>query len=272
MKGIAKQLATTRELRKAAFQFFFHLLLGYGHLTSSHTYKDFRVARRKTSGQGSQAYAKNALHVTYQLARLLRIPEGDKAGRQAQLCLFADEIANRLVAGSTIANKHALLDNCIHIPNLNLIQYLSDAFVICSVRDPRSNYVARLRESSGYQEPPESFSRNYLKSRKELERKINEAEPAESSLPLSNVIVVRFEDFVISRRYREKIAGTLGLDISRQAIFTKFRPWESIRNAVLHDEHDKPGDIDIIKNLLADYCHDPAFLPLQEAEDRMSNA
>lgn len=54
----------------------------------------------------------------------------------------------------------------------------------------------------------------------------------------------------------------LGLCHQSQKRFLHFKPWESMRNVVLHQEHPDQKGIRLIEEELREYCVEPAVRPL----------
>ena len=157
----------------------------------------------------------------------------------------------------------ALLDNVIHIPNLQAVEFLDNIKVFCTFRDPRSNYVALLREAGHFNDPVQMFvtkRRNKFKRCHQLVDDYSEKYPFPNKKSVSKVL---FETFILSPEYRAAIARELGLNTETQDKFKYLKPWESVRNVLLHQEHSPSSDIDYIERELAPYCVQVKLEPLK---------
>lgn len=153
-------------------------------------------------------------------------------------------------------DKIPLIDNCIHIHKIDLLNYFTNIKIICSNRDPRSIYVTRIEECPGFGHNADSFSRQQRKVRQIIDLRLKKLNPN----VLKNVYFVNFEDFVISKQYRENLALNLGLNLNNwEQAELYFKPNESIKNVNnftnLQDES-LIKDIQVIESELKDYCLD----------------
>lgn len=265
-RNLAQYVDDRERLVKAALAFFFQTLIGYDHMVGASSFKDFRAARLRIGSDQALTYARGCREVVKALSSLLyEIPEGEKS-KQQMLSHLADVIVDNLVAFDAPAGKYVLLDNCIHISNIEIAEYLTNATVLCVVRDPRSNYVALKRENKGFADSAEDFIRKQAKTRADLLERVVGARKRLSAGGTTRVELVHFEDFVLSRRTREDISGQLGVTHNPTAKHSRFRPWESIRNALLHEEHDDQDEIEMIRAALPEYCREPVTVPLSETK------
>src|SRR5690606_21265519 len=120
-------------------------------------------------------------------------------------------------------------------PHIECIEFLSDTTIICSIRDPRSNYVALLREAPHFKDEVRKYVAARKKALLRLEEKIPLAANMERSYGCGRVVVVNFERFVVEGSLRDAIAESLGLNLEDRTKYKHFRPWESFRNVILHE-------------------------------------
>lgn len=140
---------------------------------------------------------------------------------------ISDEIISFYI-NYEVGNKYILFDNAIHIPSIKLVNYIDNMDIFCCIRDPRSQYLAKKYENSGFSQTPEKFCKWYKKIidnfRKNLKLVTNNQ---------SCVHVIEFEKFVTSESYRSKmILEQLNNSISHKDKYSKFKPWESLFNVL----------------------------------------
>lgn len=262
-KSFLKLKDKKENLDKKCVRFFFLHMLGYAPLHVGMDFKSALVARRNSQNKDenfSLRYAKNCLNFVSTTMELLFDETGSFGDFDSRLKLFATEIIENLMSVGIDTTKIALFDNCIHINNLHLLEYIENAIIFCSVRDPRSNYVALKRENKGFNRTVKQFTSNYKKHR---EKYFNE-----KILQNPKIRMVQFEKFVSSESYRENLALELGLDLRLREKFKYFKPWESFRNTQLHLDYENQDEIRYIEEHLSEYCVDfdikPAFPKSQE--------
>lgn len=251
-----------KDVGQICVRFFFLHMLGYAPLYTAHDFKSCLVARRHSQNKDkdfSLTYAQNCLKLVSTM-QLLFDETGNLGDFDSCLKLFANEIIENLMTVGVNIIETPLFDNCIHIKNLYLLEYIENAIILCSVRDPRSNYVALKRESKAFNKPIEKFVSDYKNYRKKYFN--------EKTLQNLRVKVVQFEEFVSSEFYRENLAIKLGVEHSIRHKFKYFKPWESFRNTQLHLDYENQDEIRYIEKHLSEYCVDfdikPAFPSSQE--------
>lgn len=240
-----------------AVEFFFRNLLGHFPMYTGNCYNDIRIVRKQALDPAlGLRYAHNVRRVVHAMAELIAASIHGEGATGPKLVQLGNAIADNIVAFGIPDDRVALLDNCIHIVNISLASYLRNAHILCSVRDPRSNYVALKRESSGFAENVDEFISRQAHIRSEISDKISTAVAVLAMKPENevNVRLMQFEEFVLSPAFREEIAKDIGLELNKQKKFTKFKPWESFRNTQLHHEYENEGEIGRIRDALAGYC------------------
>lgn len=263
LRTIWSSLDDERKLRRRLTDFFFYALVGHGYLRNGGDFKLAKEARTKLASPDGDSYLDlivgwcaiaSAICAADPVARLSRFPQ------------LADYTINHFCIGRDIAaDQVVLLDNAVHIANsAECIPFLSHTNLLCSFRDPRSNYVALVRESSHFNASPEA----YIKTRKK--HLANSTAAAKSAVGLAQsyddraVEMVQFEEFVLSESFRVALAKRLRLRLDGQNKFTHFKPWESMRNVTLHVEHPRQEEIRLIEKELGEYCCEPGVRPLHD--------
>lgn len=242
-----------------AIKFFFVNLLGCYEIQNLNLYKPIKSAYfLLKKSKNIENYSKQIMSITYTLSDIIIASSNESYDtnytRDLLRTLSAKLLA--LVTLDVSSDKIPLIDNCIHIYNIDLLNYISNIKIICSKRDPRSIYVARTEENPGFVRNANSFIRRQKMIRQRIDLYLESIEPN----TLKNLYLVNFEDFVQSKKFRENLAQNLGLDLNnwKQAEFY-FKPNESIKNVNnftnLQDES-LIKDIQVIESELKDYCLD----------------
>jgi|GEM_PF-6422106 len=151
-----------------------------------------------------------------------------------------------------------MFNNIIHAYNMDALRFAANMDLFCSVRDPRSNYVANRRENRAFDLTVEDYVKSYRLKRKRIVSKYAKfiAEKKGDDSLYSQVHFVQFENFVMDRNYRRKIAKKAGLDLMHQDEHSRFKPWESEKNVYLFEDYENQEEIRYIENELAEYCID----------------
>lgn len=152
-------------------------------------------------------------------------------------------------------DKIPVLDNSIHIQNIDLLNYISDVKVICSFRDPRAIYISMLEERPGFIRDPLNFIREQSNIRKNIESTFTCLEKNSQG----NLLILNFEDFVLSKECRENLVSKLGISLNNWNSPEKyFKPEissKNVRNFINYSDSDTNNDIAIIEKELKQYCY-----------------
>lgn len=263
LRKIYSVLLSDKKLKERIFDFFFYTLIGHCYYKDAGDFKLFKLARGKLLSDKYDQYVE-AVQGWCVLARSLCAAQGEERFRLFQT--LSDYTVTKFSVGLDIPEGQiALLDNVVHIQHSSeCINFLNNATIFCTFRDPRSNYVALLREAGHYN----SSVAAYIEERKDriprLLQTYQSARKAANESSGKAVEMVRFEQFVLSESYRQELAGQLGLDLGKQTKHRYFKPWESMRNIILHQEHPNQDEIKLIEKELGEYCYEPCIRPLQE--------
>lgn len=261
LMAIYASLDHSGKLRERIFDFFFYALIGHCTFRNAGDFKLFRHARSKLLGGQCDRYLE-AVQGWCLLARSVCSSEGEE--RYRRFLKLADYTVSRFSIDQDIPEgKVALLDNVVHINNsAECIKFLNNVTMFCTFRDPRSNYVALVREAAHFTSSVAAYIRNRKRATREALQTAQSAKQIANKAHDKAVEIVSFEEFVFSQSCRESLAKALGLSLEGQVRFKYFKPWESMRNVVLHQEHPDQEEIKLIEDELGQYCYEPCIRPL----------
>lgn len=261
LSKIYSSLNDSEQLKEDVFDFFFYALLGHCIFRNSDDFKLFKFARSKLMSESCDHYL-NAVREWCLLASAMYSAAGTE--REKLFSMLSDYTVSKFTIGREIpAGKVALLDNVVHIENAGkCINFLNNVSIFCTFRDPRSNYVALVREAIHFSSSAPSYVKNRKKSIARSRQSADAAKLIAEKGSGKVVEIVNFEEFVLSEAYRKKLAENLGLAASEQEKYKYFKPWESMRNVVLHQEHPNQDEIQLIEKELGEYCYEPCIRPL----------
>jgi len=150
--------------------------------------------------------------------------------------------------------EYAVFDNIIHIGGIEAAHLLGKVRVFCAFRDPRSNFVARWYENPRFHRDVHRYIEYYRNTRTRFEQALTQdVELA------SKVCKVGFEQFILSKEYRESLALGCGLDLSRHKAGSHFKPESSIRNVFNYQSFPGKTELALIERELGDYCVEPSI-------------
>lgn len=250
-------------LREQIINFFYFNLLGLSRIEQPSDLKAFQFGRRCLFGRDYEEYASFLKTFCFLANRLLN--ERDSRARAE---LFTDVMVNLVIdkvfvrRGGSI-REIVVMDNAVPIQEMDMVRFLDRVTVLCCFRDPRSNYVALIRENPRFTQSVSGYVRRQGERLKKLVESVEEKAEGGWGGKGSSVLKVQFEEFVLSERYRDGLAEELGLDLNKRRKHERFRPWESMRNVVIHEEHPEQGEIRKISQALRRYCYEPAIVPLE---------
>lgn len=170
------------------------------------------------------------------------------------------------IAPDELGSRKLLFDNIVHADKLDTLAFTRNLMLIVCLRDPRSTYVSRLKESNKPDETPAWFIQRYRLMRERVTRLLDQAAPADATA--SSTRLVQFEPFVLSRAYRQDLARSVGLDPTRQREYSRFKPEVSRRNLVNFRTHPDQEAIRRIEAELGEYCLDLESLERRHPPDR----
>jgi tetratricopeptide (TPR) repeat protein len=250
LKSIYGNLSDRKKLNKSLLEFFFYAVLGYAKFRSKDDCKLFQHARRKAESN-IEAFSELLSNFSLFAAHLIS-QDDDRIEAFKKLSTF---VVNELsIKVQVNKNQIALLDNAVHIYNIQCLDFLDDTTIICTFRDPRSNWVARVREA-----PFADSASQFIKKTDAIKKYISQVDAYSKKYPFpegKSVLRLAFEDFVLKENLRDDLAVKLGLDLSKRNQYEYFKPWESKRNVFLHQEHENQDEIRTIEDAMGEYCYD----------------
>ncbi|MEQ9566453.1 MAG: hypothetical protein RLN85_11695, partial [Pseudomonadales bacterium] len=258
LKSIYGNLDDSQKLNRSLLEFFFYAVLGYAKFRSKDDCKLFQYARRKAENN-IEEFSDVLLEFSLFAAHLICADDDD--GRINAFKKLSTFVVNELSIRRKIRKDEvALLDNAVHIYNIRCLEFLDDTTIICTFRDPRSNWVARVREA-----PFADSANQFSKKAEAIKQYISQVDAYSQKYPFPNkksVKRIAFEDFVLSEEFRDEIATQIGLNLSERDKYSCFKAWESAPNVFLHQEYENQGDIRIIEDAMSEYCYD--LPPIEE--------
>lgn len=247
--------------------FFLKTLLGFQSINKWGDLRFSNLSRSSWKSGGAKRKSSQALFSLSTLANKVLLSQGEE--RSLQFSEFSEFVINSFASKFYEGGKpFVILDNVVPIAKLDSISFIKDSFVICVVRDPRSNYATIMKESPGGITSVESYIERRGSMLRQLSHELEVARIAGDSQG-SKVFTVQFETFVLSESFRVEMAKEIGIDVSKTKKFSRFKPWESMRNVVIHQEYPNQDDINLIEAELMDYCVEPFVRPfLEEASSK----
>ncbi len=241
---------------KHAVKFFFINILGYYVIYDNNYYKPLCDARNRIEKcKNILEYSQLVRKISFSLSRIITYTK--LSDRQLYLYSLKQELKNLskalldLITVDITSDKIPVLNNIIHTYNLDILEYLDDVKVVCSLRDPRSIYISKSQESVGFKRDPSVFVSSQKEVRNKIKKFINHAD-----YNLKNYSFVSFEDFVLKPNVREDLAKDLGLNLNNHQFANQyFDPSVSIKNVnnfKIYTEYKK--EIDFIYENLKEFC------------------
>lgn len=259
LKTIKECLYDDDRLNAELQRFFFYLLLGKGVWEKPGHFRLFSFSKERRIRLGLDEYFKRVL-IWCELAACLR--HSARPEKIEKFMVLADFTVDAFCIVDTIPrDQTALLDNVVHVGNVDCIEFLSNTTIICCFRDPRSNYVALLREARNFKSNVHEYIKQRTRSNERVKRALRLAHKACEGREDKKVLCVQFEDFVVNAEARSHLATLIGLDCEKSNHYKYFKPWESFRNVLLHHEYEDQNEIDLIKRELIECCRDIQIIP-----------
>jgi hypothetical protein len=245
------------EFSFALLEFFFHCMLGYSEYQDAESFKIFNGPRSLYESELSEVYALNAFEISKLIAITLITPSENLQNEIKFLC---NQIVNRLaVLNFAEQAEYVLLDNVIHVSNIEVVNIIEDVSIFCVLRDPRSNYASLNRNQGALNKSCEEYIEFEKRTFPELLQKLDTCISQNENNFKRKVFKVQFEEFVISENYRINLAHQIGLNTNLHKKHSRFKPWESMKNVLLHESYPKQREIEEIKNSLREYCFEPCL-------------
>ncbi|MFA7566569.1 MAG: hypothetical protein WCY01_06045 [Alkalispirochaeta sp.] len=249
-------VVSTRTLRKAAkneeafrqelLRFFGLTLLGFAKYESYQEYRTLALSQSYTTTDREGRYARGVNRFCRRIVRGSLMNKLDKP----TISSAVDELLQAHPQIGKEMYKTILYDNIVKIYRVDEIDYVPDATLLCTFRDPRSTYVALSDEKLKFRPDVKSFIKSYRSKRHRFEEAYARVEHSQ------RVRIVQFEDFVSSRVLREDIARDLGLSTLAQNTYSVFQPWISTKNVTNYLSFSDQDAIQRIEAALPEYLWD----------------
>lgn len=265
LKKIKEAITNNHSLKSSILEFFYYALLGHANICDRTDIAFKNYAEKAIKHFGEEEYISRVRNWCFCASDLLSAPDCEKIDRLKYLSTFT--INNFCLIPSVEDGCIALLDNVVHIGNVECIEFLEHTSLICSFRDPRSNYAALKIENPHFNKDVKSFIRT---RRNNTEKHISHLQNLISDRGYDNIYPLRFEEFVLNERLRDHISKMLGLNLDDRVKYMHFKPWESYRNTVLHQEYHNQEEIRLIEQELPEYCVELGVKPLKDTQENVA--
>lgn len=222
---------------------FRYCLIGYAPCRTWEEYRHVRNARRAAMGPRGDELARFSRDA---LRSLLNCPADERAALVTQLSPEFLEAATLAQIGHT--SKVPVLDNVVHIGNLEIATAYPDVLFFAVVRDPRDQFLDIVRNNPRSPGDPALFIKRYRRSRARLKKNIETGG--------SSIRVVSFERFVRDDEAREEAIGDVVADLGTLRARPKFDPEVSRQNIGLWRDTDRVDAIRTIEAALPEYLVD----------------
>lgn len=252
-KGLIDNINNWPALRKSAILLFFTLLGSFRLTSDLWSYKPIITSyRRCHSEQFALAYAEKFYEISHIISNIVVDTFKQNSMLVKEHLTWLCNSLIQLICINVPRNKKVIIDNSVHLYNIDVLNYCTNVKFIGVVRDPRSNFVARVNECPSFMMNSESYVKYIIRILTVLYEKFN-------NLPEDTkkcIRLIHFEDFVLKQEERDNIINFLGIPNSDWILKEKiFKPNESIKNVYLHQSYPNKNDINIIERLTSDYCY-----------------
>lgn len=246
LNQLSKSIGNREELKKALLHFFTVPLTGMVIPANWQETLAANLAAEYVNRDFTGEYAEAVLSLVSRLIELsgnIHITYDDFVKAAAS---FTDSMLN---AVSGRDKPFILVDNPIHIGNIEASNLFNNTHIFCVFRDPRSNYVARYYENPRFNSDPEDFINYY---RRTVDRYYDKIKTSVKNP--ERVIKVQFEKFILSEKYRLSLAVKSGLDLSGWSKEKYFKQNLSEKNVANYRTFFDQTIIEKIESSLKEYC------------------
>lgn len=245
--GLAGLLEAIREGKKAEFlpKFLGYSLAGADRCRNYNDFRHVRNARRAAAGAYPVDYAASSLEFLHFLKQETELETSVVVDRfQSVFQNFVRSAAN------PDGMQPVLLDNVVHISNLELAQFFPTIKFIAVIRDPRDQYIDNVRENKNFKREVEDFVAKYRQQRDKLKHIANKND---------NVIPIVFEQFVTDVECRRQLVSDLGFEFSDHVGHKYFVQEISARNiGLFNSAPELSAEIKIITSELGEFLNPTA--------------
>lgn len=254
LRGIIRNIDCMPKLQEATLLLFFILLGSCKFHNSLWSYGPIICSyKRCHSKEFALDYAEKFFEICCSISNIV------VAASENNVSFIIDNLhilANKLVELSCIEaapNKTVLMDNSIHLYNIDIFEYCTNVKLIGVIRDPRDNYVSKVNECTGFTQSAESYAIAIKNKLSNVYLKLNSLSKDVSD----RIMTVHFEDFVLNEKVRDNILNYLDLSNSECSMKGKyFKPSESQKNVYLYKDYINQEDIATIYKIAHDYCYE----------------
>ena len=254
-KYFVKNIQDKKKICEHAINFFFINLVGCYSIERLPFYKAIRSANLVLSkSKNLTEYSLQVKSISSLLADIIiesKLEDYSIENIKQLLKRLSKKLLD-LITLDVPSNKIPVLDNSIHVQNVDLLNYINDVKVICSFRDPRAIYIERAWEIKD----PHDF----IKEQSNLRQRIVDTFKCLDNSLQNVLFTLNFEDFVLNKEYRENLANKVGLNLDNWIDQEKyFKPEVSLKNVRnfinCTDKGVDPKAIDLIEKELQQYCY-----------------
>jgi hypothetical protein len=231
--------------RKEVLRFFGLTLFGFAKYSNYQEYRSLLTANRFTLSENKHIYARGA----NDFCKVILSSYSEKGINVNKLKLSINILLNAIAGLESSSNSNSILmfDNIVKLHRLKEIDYMDDTTILCTYRDPRSNYVALYYENLKIKKNVKDFIKEYKTKRQQAKKEYTKA------INKDSVINVQFEEFVSSEEYRNNLAERISIDLTAQNKHKYFQPWISQKNIYNYKEFPDQQAIRLIEKELSEY-------------------
>lgn len=132
--------------------------------------------------------------------------------------------------------------------NYKTLEFLDNYIYIATIRDPRAQFVDMVRQ--GMAPSVSKFVEDVKTSYALFNQNINNG-----LIDSKKVLLVQFEDLVLSEKYRQELINKIGVNINNMRDFSKFKPSDSEKNLFIYKEFKDQDSIKFIERNLSEYLY-----------------
>ena len=248
--SIAKDLNNRDALRQSLLSFYFRNVIGQSASADKWENKAMKFARwMLLSASQRDVLAAFAVFIG-------KVIDTSVAGRlspdsfQSYSQSYFRDLTRALAYGKR--GRIFLCDNIIKINEIKKLNFLAPDFYFSVVRDPRDNFVARIRDDKSFNGNVESFITAYRKTREGMKSTCEELEVQLGQKVVTETI--QFEDFVMQEATREQTAKKLSLCLDTHQQRSSFFPEQSAKNIGLFADQSWKKECRLIRKRLDEFC------------------
>ncbi|MFZ7133451.1 MAG: tetratricopeptide repeat protein [Eubacteriales bacterium] len=185
---IHNSIANNRPLENVILRMFWYTLFGLGKYSTPNELESCRQAMKYVFGKESVQFARSVNNFIHNMT----VFKNSDVKGIGQFELISSEFIDSLASIRVLNNDHySLMNNVLDIHNIEYCNLVSNSHILCSIRDPRSQYVSYIRANPGYVNNTK-FLLDFINSyRLNIERLQSMKKNGNADIQ-----IVRFEEFV----------------------------------------------------------------------------